>query len=178
MSGAARPPSAWQIGEAMSILMQARERLRTDPEIAEDADLLTDYLESDPETCDAFEQLHRLARAAIAMEDYAKLARARANEIIARARRYDQREEMLRDTLKQAMQALDIRRIQQPDFGVTLTKPKAGVKIIDETLLEDCFVKTTRTPLKREIGEALDAGEVVAGAVRGNPEPSLLIRRS
>ncbi len=177
MSSAARPPSAWQIGEAMSILMQARERLRTDPEIAEDADLLTDYLESDPETCDAFEQLHRLARAAIAMEDYAKLARARANEIIARARRYDQREEMLRDTLKQAMQALDIRRISQPDFSASVGKGKAGVIITDDALLEERFVKIERTPCKREIGEALDAGEQVLGAVRGNPMPQLTIRR-
>ncbi len=174
---AARPPSSWQISEAMSILMQARERLRTDPEIAEDADLLTDYLESDPETCDAFEQLHRLARAAIAMEDYAKLARARANEITARARRYDQREEMLRDTLKQAMQALDIRRISQPDFSASVGKGKAGVMITSEDELPAEFVKTVKTPMKREIGEALDAGTEVPGAVRGNSMPTLILRR-
>lgn len=171
-------PSSWALMVAINILRNARERLRTDPDLANDDDLLADFLESDPDTCEAFEQLHHLARAALAMEDYAKLARVRANEITERARRFDRREEMLRDTLKRAMIALNIRRVSQPDFGASLTKPKAGVKITDETLLEERFVKVTRTPRKQEIGEALDAGEDVAGAVRGNPEPGLLIRRS
>lgn len=176
MSGA-RAPSAWQLNEAMSLLQQARERLRADPELAEDADLLGDFLESDPETCDAFEQLHRLARAAMNAEDYGKMARGRAAEIVARARRYDQREEMLRDTLKQAMQALDIRRISQPDFTASVGKGKAGVVIVSEDELPEEFVKTVKTPMKREIGEALDAGKEVAGAVRGNSQPQLTIRR-
>lgn len=171
------PPSSYAVMEAMNILREARNRLLADPELANDADLLTDFLESDPETCEAFEQLHHLGRAALAMEDYAKMARARANEIAARAKRYDQREEMLRDTLKQAMLAIGAKRIRQPDFSANVGKGKAGVVIVSEDDLPEEFVKTTRTPMKREIGEALDAGADVPGAVRGNPQPQLTIRR-
>jgi len=178
MVDGSRAPSGFQLTDAMSVLMQAVGKLRDDPDLEADADLLADFLASDPETCDEMEVLHRLARAAISVEDMGKMARARGAEIIARARRYDAREAALRDWLKQAMEALSLKRISAPDFTASISRGRAGVVVTDETKLEERFVKVERTPMKKEIGEALDAGEVVEGAVRGNPMPQLRLLRS
>lgn len=158
--------------------MAARERLLGDEELAADQDLLHDWLASDPETCEAFEQLSQLTRAIIALEGQEKLAKERAAEITERARRFGNRAEGLRDTLKMVLEALGQTRLREADFSVSIGPGRAKVLITDEREVPDSFCKIERRPLLREIGEALDRGDDVPGAVRGNPQAVLTIRRS
>jgi Siphovirus Gp157 len=171
----ARPPSQFRLHEAVTILAQARELLMADEALATDQDLLADYLASDPATCDSMDVVNALARAIIATEDMAKAAKERAAEISARAARFKQRADGMRNTLKTVMQLLDLKRLSQPDFGASLGMGKGRIIVTGE--LADEFVKIERAPSLTEIGRALDAGIEVENAVRSNPEPNVTIRR-
>lgn len=173
-----RAPSPYQLQQAFAVLMAARERLLADEELAADQDLMRDWLASDPETCEAFEQLPQLARAIIALEGQEKLAKERAAEITERARRFGNRAEGLRDTLKAALEVLGQTRLREADFSVSIGPGRPKVLITDEREVPDAFCKTERRPLLHEIGEALDRGDDVPGAVRSNPSPILTIRRA
>lgn len=168
-------PSAFRIQEAVTLLQRARQSLLEDDELAADLDLMADYLASDPETCDAFEVLHRLARAIISTEDLEKAAKERARQIAERGQRFARRAETLRTTLKTAMQVLNVRLLSQPDFGASLGMSKGRVIVTGE--LADEFVRIKREPMLTEIGKALNEGTEVANATRGNPEPVIVIRR-
>ena len=171
-----RAPSGYRLQEAVTILAQARELLMADEALAGDQDLLADYLASDPATCEPMEAIHELARAIIYMEVMAKASKERAAEIAARGARFKQRAETWRGALKSVMEVLDIKRLNQPDFGASLGKGRARI-IADVNLLPDEFVKIERTAKLAEIGKAMDDGVEVLGAVRANAETQLTIRR-
>lgn len=171
-------PSAWAMESAMSLLVQAADKLAQDAEFQGDQDLLADWLSSSPDTCDAFEVLPKLARGIIALEGQEKLAKERAAEIAERARRFGNRAEMLRQTLLDAMTALTLPRIRAPDFSVSIGKGRAKVLITDERALPDQFCRIERRPLLREIADALDGGADVPGATRSNVGPQLTIRKA
>ena len=168
-------PSSFQLERAMGILMDVRNKLLTeDPSIADDERLLQDCLEG--ESGNAMDVIDNMVRAALHAESMAEAAKARADELTERSRRYANRKNMLRITILQAMEALDLRRRERPDFTVSIATGQQSVKITDAKLLPDRCVAIERTPIKSLISPVLEAGEEVPGAVLSNASPILTIR--
>jgi hypothetical protein len=182
MSSTMRAPSNYKLQEAVTtLLVQTRNLVLADESLASDSGLLSDYLASDPATCDSVDVVIQLGRAIIATEDMAKMSKERAKQISERGARFKQRADMLRAQLKSVMELLGQPgkpfKISQPDYGASIGRGKARIIITDESKLADEYVKIERTPKLAEIGTALDDDVEVEGAVRGNPEPQLTIRR-
>jgi hypothetical protein len=171
-------PSGYQLEQAMSVLLSARTRMLEDPELSTDDVMIAAILESDPETCDAFELLHKVARAALHAKDMAAAAKQRAAEIAGRQKRFEHREETLRGILFAAMQAMGNISINQPDFDASIAAGGMSVFITNEAKIPEEYIKTVRTPMKKEIADAMRHGIVIEGAEWGNSMPSLRLRRS
>jgi len=89
------------------------------------------------------------------------------------------RNQNIRDYLKDNMIALDITNIKCPLFSITLAKGREVVSIYDEEVIDPEYlaVKTSITPDKREIMKALkNDPESVSGACLVRSEPSLRIK--
>lgn len=89
------------------------------------------------------------------------------------------RNQNIRDYLKDNMMALDITDIKCPLFSITLAKGREVVSVYDEESIDPEYlaVKTSITPDKREIMKALkNDPESVSGARLVRSEPSLRIK--
>jgi hypothetical protein len=170
--------SAYQMEQAMSVLLSARARMQEDHELSTDDVMIAAILESDPETCNAFELLHKVARAALHAEDMAVAARKRADEISARAKRFEAREGTLRNIMFAAMEALGGVPVEQPDFSASIVAGRQAVFITDENKIPNAYMKITCAPMRKEIGDAMRNGKTIAGAEFGNTPPSLRLRRT
>lgn len=168
-------PSPYALEQAMSVLMAVRQRLlEEDPDIAGDERLFADML--DGESGDAMQVIHRMVRATLHANSMAIAAKIRAQDIQERSKRYANREEALRAAVMAAMEALSLRRIEEPDFTVGISAGTSSVQITDVDALPDAFVAIERKPDKSTIGAALKAGQEVAGATLSNATPRLTIR--
>jgi hypothetical protein len=153
-----------------------REQLvALDEDMASDEQLFTDTI--DGETS-ALELLRTVIRQAIDAEVFAEALKARRDELDQRAGRFKERASRCRAFAGEAMQTLGITSIAAEDFGVTLRPGRAAVRIVDEALLPKAFVRTRSEPMKQEIGDALRAGQRVAGAELSNAAPVLTVRRA
>jgi hypothetical protein len=171
----ARQPSSWQLEQAMSVLLSTAARLREDdPDLMQDERLFADMLEG--ESGDAMEILDRVIRASIVAQSFAEEAAERADAIAERAKRYKTRADALRGCAFAALTALDLPRLERPDFTASIRAGQASVFIEDEAAVPDSLCRTTRTPDKTLIGVALKAGNVVTGARMLDGIASLTIR--
>ena len=172
-----RGPSPYQIEQAMSVLSSTAAMLReADPEIATDQKLLLDMLEG--EGGDAMEVLDRVIRASIEANVFAKAAKERSDAIADRATRYKARADALRGCAFAALSALDISKLERPDFTASIRAGQQSAFITDETLIPDGFMRVVKSPNKSAITEALKAGTDVSGAELRNGAPSLTVRVS
>ncbi len=170
-------PSPYAIEQAMSALMQAKRRLlEEDPEMARDSLLLQSMLEGDAEAGDYMAVIHNMLRATVHAQDLSAAADRRAEIMQERAQRYAIRAATIRTAAFQAMQALSLPKIELPDLTASVRKGSPSVYIIDETLVPDEYVKTTRSVMKQDIRRALQDGRTVAGATLTNGPDSLIIR--
>lgn len=175
MSKTIRVPSPRQMEAAMSVLMEARDRLiREEPDIIDDEKLLHDMLEG--ETGDAMDTLDALIRASIHAGSMADMGKTRAMEVRERASRYERRQETLRGVVFAALSALELTRHEQPDFTVSIRNLQPSVVITDETALSDDLVRIERKPDKALIKAALTAGQIVPGAELSNAPQTLSVR--
>ena len=175
--GAAAAPSPFRIEQAMSTLMQARDALlQADPELVEDEAELLRLLEGGDEGRDALAILRRLVRAAILAGNRAEAVAEMQARLEARHDRYSRREESLRDAVLAALQALDIKRLEEADFTVFRRAGPPRVVITDEAQLPDDFVRVTREPNKLALRETLIEGEIIDGAMLGNGADVLTIK--
>lgn len=171
----AHAPSAWQMEQAMSVLLATAARLREDdPELMQDERLFADMLEG--ETGDAMEVLDRVIRASIVAASFAKEATERAGAIAERATRYRLRADALRGCAFAALTALELPKREQPDFTASVRAGQPNVFIEDEAAVPDPLCRVTRTPDKTLIRAALKGGSTVAGAVLLAGIPSLSVR--
>lgn len=169
------PPSAWRMEQAMSVLQATAARLRTeDPDIAEDERLFADMLEG--EGGDAMDVLDRVIRASIVAASFAEEAKARAAAVAERSARYKARADALRGCAFAALTALEMSKLERPDFTASVRAGRAAVFVEDEGAIPDAFVCVTRTPDKTLIGAALRAGQLVPGASMLDGIPSLAVR--
>lgn len=167
-------PSAYQLEQAMAVLLSARERLLTEePDLADDDKLFQDML--DGET-DALDVLRRVIRASIEAKALAQAAQARIDEIRERKERFMRRSDALRGMAFAAMDALGLRKMEEGDFTASLRPGQPAVVITDETRLPEAFVRVKREPDKALISAALKAGQNVDGAELSNGMPTITVR--
>jgi hypothetical protein len=175
------PPSPYRIMEAMRQLHEAHERLLAiDPDMADDPQLFGDMLEGESKG-DPFAVIERIVRAGIDAEYSAEDAATRAKDLTARKARFEKRHATARDLTLMMLGALGLPRMERPDFTITRVVPAKGkVTITDADKVPDgfCKIETVRTPQKSLIADAVDAGDdCPEGAVIGNPEPYLLLKK-
>jgi Siphovirus Gp157 len=98
-------------------------------------------------------------------------------EMEGRLRRFERREERLRDLIMKVMEACDLRRAEIPKatFSIRPSPPKV---IIFEPAddLPEAYIRIKKEPDKKSIAAALKSGEEVSGAVLSNQPDTLSIR--
>lgn len=138
----------------------------------DDADFAT-LVESE---CDVLERMRRIIRAARHTEAQAKALAEMQAEMRERKARLDKKADSLRDACKWAMGELGLKKLEAPDFNVSLSAGRAPLVITDEASLPDEFCRIKREADKTVLKGALEAGREVPGAMLGNPSPSLVVR--
>lgn len=95
-----------------------------------------------------------------------------------RKRAIKNRQESLKDYLRENMEAAGIKRISCPLFSITCAEGREIAVIDEESLLPDEFmrVKTDVAPDKAEIAKALKAGTEVPGAHLERAKSSIRIK--
>lgn len=167
-----KAPSAWQLQDAMRILMQARASLLQEPLDGEVADILA----SDPETCEPMDVLHRIIRGAAYDREMKEAAARRRQELAEREARWSRRYEIKRQAIHAAMEALALSKIDLPDITASIKAGPSSVRVSDETALPDQYVRTKREPDKVKLRAALELGEIIPGASLNNSPPVLMIK--
>lgn len=144
--------------------------------LADDEQALIDTLDG---LSDLDEQIIAVMRSADDDEVLVNGIKARVDELQARALRIGERAATKKAAVVQAMQAAGVRKIEAPDFTLSLRNVPPTVQITDEAALPEGFVTTkiTRAPDKRALKEALQAGEAIPGATLGNGGVGLTVRR-
>jgi hypothetical protein len=95
-----------------------------------------------------------------------------------RKRAIKNRQESLKDYLRENMEAAGIKKISCPLFSITCAEGREIAVVDDESLLPDEFmrVKTDVAPDKAEIAKALKAGTEVPGAHLERAKSSIRIK--
>lgn len=87
------------------------------------------------------------------------------------------RKERVRDWVRDTMKILDVPKIRTDKFTVSLSAPKKTVKVLNEKLLPDEYVRVERVPDKKALLKAYtDDGEIVEGCDIVDGKPSVTFR--
>jgi hypothetical protein len=143
------------------------------PELADDGETLSDTLEGETNLPDVLADLIRSARRDEAMADglgtIIKDNHERKSRLQARA---DKRRRMV----LALMNAVEMGKLEQPDFTASVRRVPPGVVVTDEAALPDDYCRITRAPDKTKLRDALGRGEAIPGATLGNGSDTLTIR--
>jgi hypothetical protein len=171
MSGTISPQA---LERAMSVLMQERERLAAiDPTIEEDWQLYQDCL--DGEAGNALQVIERLIGTSIDADGLAEMVKARKMDLATRQARFEKRSETMRAIALSAMEALNLRRLERPEWSAFVGARPAQL-ILDEEALPDKWFRVKKEAERALIRRALSDGEEIPGAVLGNSSTRLTIR--
>lgn len=143
------------------------------PELAEDEELRADTIEGET---DAYRVLGKIVAIERDANSMVLAIGERAKELAERKERYARRKDAMRALLLRLLKAAGLNKVSLPEATVSVGKGRAGVEIVDESLLPDNVVKLKREPDKTAIKAALDAGEDVPGAVLREGQPSVTVR--
>jgi hypothetical protein len=169
------PPSPNALHRATLTLQAVRAQLLAiDPTIVEDLALFTDTL--DGEGGNALDVIADMVRAALDAEAMGEALKERASAMAARKARLERRATALRQGVLDALLAVGLPKLEREDFTASVGNGYQKVLITEIKLVPDAYVKTTREPMKTEIGAALKAGTAVPGAVLSNAGNSLTVR--
>lgn len=175
-----KPPSSFQMEQAMSALMSARARM-WESWWNEEGDPTIDDEEAKEEFAsvegNAIDLLHAIIRAAIYATDMAKAADERAKAIIERRDRYKRRAEALRGAAFAAMDVLELKRCELPDLLAVVAAGQPSVIYTNEERIPAEFRIPQPDKIdKAGISAALKNGHAVEGAELRNGLPTLQIR--
>lgn len=147
----------------------------TCPEAWDDGDdkLLHDMLEAETDLNEFLTVVEERRQDATAM---AGAIATRIAELEQRQRRYEKREQAMRDLAFKMLQAADTKKVELPIATLSTTSGKPKVVIVNEDALGDFYMRTKKEPDKAKIKAALETGEQVPGACLSNAEPYLSIR--
>lgn len=162
----------------LAALTQQYLRLRDDllaeyPELADDGITLADTLEGESDLPTVIGRFIRDARRDEALADGLGVLIKDEQE---RKSRLGARADKRRRIALALMNAVELPKIEAPDFTASVRFVPPRVEIADETALPDTYCKLTRTPDKNAIKEALGRGEEIPGAFLGNGSETLTIR--
>jgi hypothetical protein len=151
------------------------ELLRQFPEMADDGDLLLDTLEGATTLNEAIVKVWESARHDEGMVEAIKSRQAEMKE---RADRLCERAEKKRLACVNAMQEAGLKKIEAPEVTLSVRAVAPSVVVTDETLIPPAMLKTktTTSPDKVAIKDALTSGLPVPGALLSNGGVSLSAR--
>ena len=147
--------------------------------------LLEDYPEIDDETLadtlegatDLNEAISAIVRSALDAEAMAEALKARMEDMKARLERIRTTASKKRLAVMNVMERVDLKKVTQADFTVSLRPAPLAVVVTDENAVPDAFKVPQPAKLdKRRILEHLKHGEAVAGATLTNKRNTLSVR--
>lgn len=143
------------------------------PEMADDADLLSDMIEGET---DLNAVLTKLVGFVLDSESMAEAVKARKNEIAERQKRYERQGDSGRKIIQQLMEAAQQSKIALPEATLSITAARTSVNVTDIDALPQGFFKAERKALSKEIKTALEAGEKIPGAELVMGDCGLMVR--
>lgn len=162
--------------ESVVAYQRLRETLLVQyPSLAEDEQALVDTLDGISDLDLAIAAVMRSREDDLALSQALKL---RIDDVRERLARFEARADAKKAAVFSAMQAAGRRRMEMPEFTLSMGAGRAAVRITDETKLPASVMKQPpAVPDKTLIGEKLAAGETVPGAELSNAQPHLIVRR-
>lgn len=160
--------------EAMNVAYLREKLLATFPELREDDQALADTLDG---LTDFNEMVCRIIDSAENDGAMAAVLKTRIADMQTRVARFETREDRKRQAVAAAMEAAVVKKIEAPEFTISLRNNPPKVVVTDETRIpaefwKEKIVKTLdRTLLK----EALET-DIVPGAELSNGGASLTVR--
>ena len=171
-SGRHKPPTPYQIQQAMAVANAVKVRIvADDPEAAEDQQLIADMIDGETNALDI---VRALIRFSIESGSLADAAKERMEALKHRRDRFLQRSETARNTALAMLNALECGKLEEPDFTASITKGRP--KLVTTGEPPDAFARVTREWDKVAAKAAIEAGQNVEGAMLSNSPPSLTIR--
>jgi hypothetical protein len=150
-----------------------RDKLQEEFPDADD-ETLADTLEG---LTDLNDLLTEVIRSALDDEALLSALKSRIADMRERAGRIGARAEKKRLLVAEAMAQAELKRLEMPDFTLSLRVGSASVVVTDEGAIPETFWKPQSPKLDRQgLSQALKAGETIPGAVLGNPQPCLSVR--
>ena len=146
--------------------------LAANPELEEDDVLRADMIEGETE---AFAFLSRLVRAAGEAKIMVAGLAAYMEMLKQRHDRHERRIEVLRQFIKQVMDAAQLRKAELPEATLSIRIGQPKVLIINEHEIPVDYMRIKKEPDKTKIKAALIAGGHVMGTALSNSEPTLAI---
>jgi len=157
----------------LSSHMLFRERLREAYPDADD-DTLKDTLEG---LTNLSEILAEVLRSVLADEDFVEALRKRIWDMQARCHRLAERARKKRELVSQVMDDAEIKRLDEPDFTVSLRDGRPPLEVLDEEKIPEAYWKAQPPKLDRlGLAVALAAGQSIAGARLGDPTKTIAVR--
>jgi hypothetical protein len=150
-----------------------RDRIRAqDPDI--DERTLADTVEG---LTDLHEIVTAIIRSALEDEALANGLRGRIGEMEDRLARLQDRASKRRQIAKDVMVELDVKKIQAPDFTVSLRPGTPALMVIDEAAVPSIYWEPRDPKLNRQgLLADLKQGAEITGVSLSNPEPVLSVR--
>jgi hypothetical protein len=168
-------PSSYRVHNAVMELAQVREMLISIcPDIEQDEALFHDMLEG--EAADSLAVIERLIEASVESDALADAAKLRQADLAERRARFEKRSAAYRTVALQAMEQINLRKIERGHFTASISNRPAKVVITDEAALLPHFVRTKTEPDKTLIAAALKNGVTVEGAQLSNGGVGLTVR--
>ena len=168
-----------QLDVAVATHNALREKLKVDFGLEDGEEALIDTLEG----CSDFKELAiKVIRLARYEKAQAEACEALAAEMVARAKRRHEKAEKLRQAVSWAMQQAGEKRIDAPEFTLSIANgPKRLIIIGRASVYSPArFIKTKTTYSwdREAIGNAVDSfdGEAMELAHWNNPEPHITVR--
>jgi hypothetical protein len=150
-----------------------RDRIRAqDPDI--DEQTLADTVEG---LTDLHEIIQAVVRSALLDEALARGLKCRIADMQGRLDRLQDRASKRRQIAKDVMVHLDLKKINAPDFTVSIRDGSPSLIVINEDEVPKIYWQPGEPRLKRQqLAEDLKQGEDIAGAELSDPEPILTVR--
>jgi hypothetical protein len=142
------------------------------PELAEDETLRADSIEAETEAIDVLRKIEQARRDAAAMAGAIATSIA---DLELRQKRFERREQAMRELAFKLMQIADLRKLEMPEATYSVRAVPPSVLITDEGALPDAAFKFVKTVSKTQIKKLLQSGPV-AGATMTNGAMTLSIR--
>jgi len=155
---------------------QSRSALSELEEMGMDAQTISDTMEG--LEGEIHEKSKNVAAYFLGLDSEIRQLKEVEDKIKARRVSKEKHSKRLKDYLRENMIANEIRKIECPEFKITIRKAVASVEVIDQDLINSEYIKTkvTESVDKTAIKAALKAGMNVTGAKLTHSNPSLAIK--